>query len=65
MPTRNVSLTRLQRQRRQDALKVKTLLMRITAGVDALERGDFTEVADAALDKYLEGFTAPLAKGSR
>jgi antitoxin ParD1/3/4 len=55
----------LQRQRRDDALKLKALRMRITAGVDALERGDFIEVADAALDEYLEGLTVPSAKGSR
>jgi hypothetical protein len=29
--------------------------MQIKAGVDALERGDFSEIADADLDEYLEG----------
>jgi antitoxin ParD1/3/4 len=32
--------------------------MRIKAGVEALERGDFTEVDEADLDDYLEGLTA-------
>jgi len=54
----------LQRQRREEALKLKTLRTAIRAGVDAFERGDFTEVADEALDEYLEGLTVP-AKGSR
>jgi antitoxin ParD1/3/4 len=45
----------LQHQRREDELKLKALRMQIKAGVDALERGDFTEVADADLvDEYLE-----------
>ncbi len=54
----------LQRQRREEALKQKALRKAIRAGVDALERGDFTEVAEAALDEYLEGLTVPPAKGS-
>ncbi len=56
MPTRNISLTaeqdafvegvvktgELQQHRREDALKLKALRMLIKAGVDALERGNFT-----------------------
>ncbi len=34
----------LQQQRREDALRLKVLRMQIKAGVDALERGDFTEI---------------------
>lgn len=58
MPTRNIS-------RREDALKLKTLRMQIKAGVDALERGEFTEVADADLDRYLEGLAATSGKRAR
>jgi len=59
------ALRALQRQRREDALRLKALRVRIKAGVDALECGDFSEVADVALDEYFEGFTAPPAEGSR
>lgn len=50
----------LQQKRREDALKLKALRAQIKAGVDALEQGDFTEVAEAALDDYLEELTARL-----
>jgi hypothetical protein len=39
--------------------------MQIKAGVDALERGEFTEVADADLDRYLEGLAATSGKRAR
>lgn len=55
----------LQRQRREDVLKLKALRMQIKAGVDALDRGDFSEVADADLDEYLEGLVTAPAKGAR
>jgi antitoxin ParD1/3/4 len=45
----------LQQKRREDALKLRALRAQIKAGLDALERGDFTEVAQAELDDYLEG----------
>ncbi|MGO9264196.1 MAG: type II toxin-antitoxin system ParD family antitoxin [Candidatus Binataceae bacterium] len=48
----------LQRQRREDALRLKVLRMQIKAGVDALERGDFIEIEAGDLDSYLEGLTA-------
>ena len=32
--------------------------MQIKAGIEALERGEFTEVADADLERYLEDLTA-------
>ncbi len=59
------ALRALQHQRREDALKLKALRVQIKAGVDALERGDFTEVSDADLDEYLEGLAATPGKGSR
>jgi antitoxin ParD1/3/4 len=57
------ALRALQRQRRQDALKLKVLRLQIKAGVEALDRGDFTEITDADLDEYLERLAAPPAKG--
>ena len=55
----------LQRQRRENTLKLKALRMQIKAGVDALEQGDFSEVADADLDEYLEGLAATPSKRAR
>ncbi len=55
----------LQRQRRENTLKLKALRMQIKAGVDELERGDFGEVADADLDGYLEGLAAAPSKSAR
>jgi antitoxin ParD1/3/4 len=54
----------LQQKRREDALKLRALRAQIKAGLDALERGDFTEVAEADLDDYLEGLTARPGKGA-
>jgi len=59
------ALRALQQRRREDALKLKALRMQIKAGVDALERGKFTEVADADLDRYLEGLAAVSGKRAR
>ncbi len=53
----------LQQKRREDALKLRALRMQIKAGLDGLDRGDFTEVADADLNDYLEGLTARSGKG--
>jgi hypothetical protein len=58
MPTRNISLTP-----EQDAFI--ELRMQIKAGVDALERGAFTEIEDSDLDGYLEGLMAPPDKTPR
>ena len=54
----------LQQKRREDALKLKALRAHIKAGLDALERGDFTEVAEAELDDYLEGLMVRSGKGA-
>ena len=53
------ALRALQQRRREDALKLKALRAHVKAGVEALERGEFREVADADLERYLEGLTAP------
>jgi antitoxin ParD1/3/4 len=54
----------LQQKRREDALKLKALRAQIKAGLDALARGDFTEVAEAELDDYLEELAARRGKGA-
>ena len=48
------ALRALQQRRREDALKLKALRTQIKAGVDALERGEFTDIAETDLDDYLE-----------
>jgi antitoxin ParD1/3/4 len=53
------ALRELQQRRREDALKLKALRLQVKAGIDALERGDFVEVADGELDAYLYGLTSP------
>jgi antitoxin ParD1/3/4 len=55
----------LQQRRREDALKLKALRMQLKAGVEALERGDFTEIDEAELDNYLEGLTAASGNSAR
>ncbi|HTY65745.1 MAG TPA: type II toxin-antitoxin system ParD family antitoxin [Alphaproteobacteria bacterium] len=52
------ALRALQQRRREDALKLKALRAHVKAGVEALERGEFRDVADADLDRYLDGLTA-------
>jgi len=54
-----------QRRRREDSLKLKALRAQIKAGIDALEDGDFTEIADADLEGYLDQLTTPAAKRTR
>jgi antitoxin ParD1/3/4 len=49
------ALRALQQRRREDALKLKVLRMHIKVGVDALDRGEFTEVDDADLEAFLAG----------
>ncbi|MEQ8195232.1 MAG: type II toxin-antitoxin system ParD family antitoxin [Rhodospirillales bacterium] len=53
------ALRALQQRRREDALKLKALRLHIEAGVEALERGDFTDIEDSDLDGYLLGLAGP------
>lgn len=39
-----------------------SLRMQIKVGVEALERGEFADVAYANLDRYLEGLSAEAAR---
>jgi antitoxin ParD1/3/4 len=52
------ALRALQQRRREDALKLEVLRQQIDAGIAALERGEFIDVDDAALDAYLDGSAA-------
>jgi antitoxin ParD1/3/4 len=55
----------LQQRRREDALKLEALRRQIDAGIDALERGESTEVDDAELDTYLDTLAARPSKRAR
>ncbi len=55
----------LQQRRREDSLKLKALRMQIRAGVDALDQGEFAEVAEVDLEAYLERLAIPAAKRAR
>lgn len=55
----------LQQRRKEDRLRLKALRAQIKVGIDAIDRGDFAEVEDADLDRYLERLTAPAAKRVR
>lgn len=56
----------LQQRRQEDALKLKALRAQIKIGIDELERGEFIDVEDAALDDYLDGLAgARPAKATR
>ncbi|MFZ5791433.1 MAG: type II toxin-antitoxin system ParD family antitoxin [Pseudomonadota bacterium] len=59
------ALRALQQRRREDALKLKALRMQINAGVEAFGRGEFTEIADTDLDRYLEGLATTAGKRAR
>src|SRR5215472_17331279 len=54
----------LQQKRREDALRLRALRAQIKTGLDELERGDFTEIAEADLDEYLEGLAENPIKAS-
>jgi antitoxin ParD1/3/4 len=53
------ALRALRQRQREDALKLKALRAQIKAGAEALDRGEFTEVADADLDRYLDTLADP------
>lgn len=51
----------LQRRWRLDEVRLEALRGQLQAGADALDRGAFTEVADADLDAFLDELSAPPA----
>ena len=59
------ALRALRQRRREDALKLEALRRQIDAGVGALERGEFIELADADLDAYLDRLAARPGKEVR
>ena len=58
-------MRKLRQRRREDSLKLKALRMHIKAGLEALKRGEFTEIDEAELQNYLEGLTATFSRSSR
>jgi len=54
-----------RQRRREDALKLKVLRAQIRAGIDALDRGEFVELDDAALEGYFERLSAQPDKPAR
>jgi antitoxin ParD1/3/4 len=44
----------LQQHRREDELKLKVLRSQIKAGAEALKRGEFLEINEMDLERYLE-----------
>ena len=52
------ALRGLQRRVESDELRLDLLRTQIRAGLDALDRGAFTEVDDADLDALLDGLAA-------
>ena len=59
------ALRALQQRRREDGLKLKALRAQISAGVQALKRGEFAEVAEGDLDTYLDGIRATPRRRAR
>jgi antitoxin ParD1/3/4 len=59
------ALRALEQRRREDELKLKALRMQIKAGIDAIKQGDFAEVEEGDLDRYLEELKATPTKRAR
>ncbi len=55
----------LQQKRKEDELTLRLLRAEVRAGCAALERGDFTEVAGADLEEYLDRIAAKPQKRAR
>lgn len=52
----------LQHRRAYDALALERLRLSVQAGAVALERGDYADVDDTALDDYIDALAAPAGK---
>ena len=59
------ALRALQQRRREDGLRLKALRAQINAGVQALKRGEFAEVAERDLDAYLDRIRATPRRRAR
>ena len=44
----------LKQRRHEDALKLQGLKSQVKVGIDALKRGDFLEIDEMELDRYLD-----------
>jgi antitoxin ParD1/3/4 len=53
------ALRALQQRRKEDSLRLKALRAQLKVGIDALDRGDFVEIDDADLERYLERLSVP------
>jgi antitoxin ParD1/3/4 len=51
-----------QERLKADELKLERLRQSITAGVEALNRGEYEDVEDEELDAYLDGLAEPAAR---
>ncbi len=51
------ALRALKQRRKEDALRLKALRAQVAAGIDALERGDVTEIDERDLDGYFAKMT--------
>jgi putative addiction module CopG family antidote len=56
------ALRTLQHRRDYDALSLERLRLSVLAGAAALDRGDYAEVDDAALDDYIDALAPPAGK---
>jgi antitoxin ParD1/3/4 len=60
------ALRALQQRRKEDRLRLKALRAQVRIGIDALDRGDFTEIEGVDLEGYLKRLTTtPAAKRVR
>ena len=57
-----MQLRALQQRRAEDSLKLGKLRVAIRQGIAALDRGEFSEVADEDLDAYLDGLATPAGR---
>ena len=48
------ALRALQQRRREDALKLERLRLRIQTGIDDLEKGEFVEVDEADREEFVD-----------
>src|SRR4029078_8831273 len=58
------ALQLLQHRRKEDGLRLKALRAQLKAGVNALDRGYFSEIDETDLDVFLQRLTTP-AKRAR
>ncbi len=59
------ALRALKQRRKEDALRLKALRGMVDEGVAALDRGDFVELEDDALDGFMSSLTTARRKRSR